>query len=93
MKISLSPHMKMINNLLIWYKFGYYFTDFDMKMCSNKNVMYYKVVDLFELYGFHINFFICKICDFITILCRKRKNGYAKPEYPYLTRIFGVFIR
>ena len=51
MKISLSPHMKMINNLLIWYKFGYYFTDLDMKMCSNKNVMYYKVVELYELYN------------------------------------------
>jgi hypothetical protein len=25
-------------------------------MCLNKNVMYYKVIDLFELYNFHINF-------------------------------------
>jgi hypothetical protein len=82
MKISLSPHMKMINNLLIWYKFGYYFTDFDMRTCSNKNVMYYKVVDLFELYGFHINFFICKIYDFITILCRKRKKWVCETRVP-----------
>ncbi|PWZ07683.1 hypothetical protein Zm00014a_042545 [Zea mays] len=51
--------------------------------------MYYKVIDLFELYNFHINFifidFICKSYDFITmLLCRKRKNGY-----PYPTRISG----
>jgi hypothetical protein len=25
-------------------------------MCLNKNVTYYKVIDLFELYNFHINF-------------------------------------
>jgi hypothetical protein len=25
-------------------------------MCLNKNVLYYKVIDLFELYNFHINF-------------------------------------
>jgi hypothetical protein len=52
--------------------------------------MYYKVIDLFELYNFHINFifirFHHKSYDFITILlCRKRKNGY--PGYPYPTRI------
>jgi hypothetical protein len=51
--------------------------------------MYYKVIDLFEHYNFHIIFifirdFICKSCNFITILCRKRKTG---------TRIPGTCIR
>jgi hypothetical protein len=38
---------------------------------------YYKVVDHFELYYFHINFIfiyvICKSCDFIKILHRKKE--------------------
>jgi hypothetical protein len=55
--------------------------------------MYYKVIDLFELYNFHTNFifiyFICKSYDFITILCRKRKNGYTNSRYPYPTQISG----
>jgi hypothetical protein len=25
-------------------------------MCSNKKLMHYKVIDLFELYNFYINF-------------------------------------
>jgi hypothetical protein len=27
-----------------------------LKICLNKKIMYYKVIDLFKLYNFHINF-------------------------------------
>jgi hypothetical protein len=47
--------------IVTWYKFRYYFKDFDVNMCSNKNVMYYKVINLFELYDLHIN------CIFIRV--------------------------
>jgi hypothetical protein len=30
-------------------------------MCLNKNVMYYKFVDLFEQYNFHINFIFIRV--------------------------------
>jgi hypothetical protein len=46
---------------LLRYKFRHYFNDFDVKMCSKKNVMYYKVVDLFELYDFYINFIFIRV--------------------------------
>jgi hypothetical protein len=46
--------MKMIKSINL-YKFGHYFNDFGLKMCLNKNVMYYEVIDLVELYNFHIN--------------------------------------
>ena len=53
-------------------------------------MMYYKIIDLFKLYNFHINFiFIYKSYEFITILCRKRKNGYPNSGYPYPTPISG----
>jgi hypothetical protein len=48
--------MKMIKFINFIYKFGHYYNDFDLKMCSNKNVTYYKVIYLFKLYNFHINF-------------------------------------
>jgi hypothetical protein len=35
--------------------------NFDMNMCSNKNMMYYKGVNLFELYDFHINFVFIRV--------------------------------
>jgi hypothetical protein len=61
-------------------------------MCSKKNVMYYKVVDLFELYDFYINFifirvYLWKLWIYNNIM-QKKKNGYPKlryrirPEYP-----------
>jgi hypothetical protein len=43
-------------SILLYNKFGHCFNNFDMNMCSNKKVMYYKVVDFFELYDFYINF-------------------------------------
>jgi hypothetical protein len=32
-----------------------------MEMCSNKNVMYYKVVDIFEIYDIHENFIFIRV--------------------------------
>jgi hypothetical protein len=46
----------VIYSLLLLYKFVYYFNNFDINMCSKKILKYYKVVDLFDLYDFHVNF-------------------------------------
>jgi hypothetical protein len=35
---------------------GHCFNDFGLKICLNKNTMYYKVINLFDLYNFYINF-------------------------------------
>jgi hypothetical protein len=37
-------------------KIIHYLNDFGLKMYLNKNVLYYKVIDLFEFYNFYINF-------------------------------------
>jgi hypothetical protein len=51
-EITLSPPHK--NDKV--YKFGHYFNDFGLKICLNKKLMYCKIIDLFKLYNFHINF-------------------------------------
>jgi hypothetical protein len=81
-------------SILLYNKFGHCFNNFDMNMCSNKKVMYYKVVDLFKLYNFNINFIFIQVhmksYDSIKILYKKKKNGYSYPTlisryytYPY----------
>jgi hypothetical protein len=82
----------VIYNLLLWYKFWHCFNNFDIKLCSNKIVMYYKVVDLFELYDFYKKYIYLssynKSYDFIKICTRKRKMVTQNPgtrirlEYP-----------